>query len=151
MDREGDGRIWGYALSKRSGVARRAVPPARPDDRRGAAGIRLERQDEAESWPPRRYDRLTEAGRMESGAVVRQAQREQRFAGIQLLVQVESRDQALIGAAHHRSLPPFASSASHSSFRYLLVGMKVGRTAQMCENFIGRLKIIADSPQIAYS
>lgn len=85
MDTEGDGRIWGYALSKRSGVRSGVLYPQL--DRMTAEGwleSDWEVQDEARKRPPRRYYQLTEAGRTELGAVVRQAQREQRFAGVQL-------------------------------------------------------------------
>lgn len=86
MDHTGDGRIWGYALSKESGVRSGVLYPQLDrmlsegwleDDWESAAEVRKR--------PPRRYYRLTDAGRQQLGAVVRQAAQDSRFAQLRLV------------------------------------------------------------------
>lgn len=83
MDQETDGRIWGYALSKRSGVRSGVLYPQLDrllnedwlDDH-------WEERAEGQKRPPRRYYTLTEQGRIKLGGIVQQAKAEQRFRGI---------------------------------------------------------------------
>lgn len=85
MDSEGDRRIWGYSLSKRSGVRSGVLYPQL--DRMTTEGwleSDWEVQDENRKRPPRRYYKLTDNGRTELGAVASQAERVQRFADIRL-------------------------------------------------------------------
>ena len=82
MDGNEDGRIWGYALTKRSHVRSGVLYPQL--DRMLDQGW-VEDHWEAPSEvtgkrPPRRYYTLTNEGRAELGSVVRRAQREPRFA-----------------------------------------------------------------------
>ncbi len=85
MDQEGDGRIWGYALSKRSGVRSGVLYP-QLDRMMGQGWLEdhWESQKEVRKRPPRRYYTLTDEGRTNLGAVVRRAEREPRFASIQV-------------------------------------------------------------------
>ena len=81
MDQEADSRIWGYALSKLSGVRFGVLYPQL--DRmlnEGWLEDHWESQEEATKRPPRRYYTLTEKGRLNLGGVVKQAEREPRFA-----------------------------------------------------------------------
>jgi PadR family transcriptional regulator, regulatory protein PadR len=82
---DADGRHWGYELSKRSGVRSPVM-----------YGILQRMFDEGwltDGWeepvhagkakrPPRRYYQLTDAGRIELGAVIAEARRDSRFRPI---------------------------------------------------------------------
>jgi PadR family transcriptional regulator PadR len=83
MDGEGDGRIWGYALSKTSGVRSGVLYP-QLDRMMGEGWLEdhWEPQEEVKKRPPRRYYTLTDEGRTNLGSVVRRAEREARFAGV---------------------------------------------------------------------
>ena len=85
MDQEADGRIWGYALSKKSGVRSGVLYP-QLDRMMGEGWLEdhWEPQDEAKKRPPRRYYTVTDTGRLNLGAVVRQAEREPRFASMKV-------------------------------------------------------------------
>lgn len=83
MDREGEGRIWGYALSKRSGVRSGVLYPQL--DRmmiEGWLDDHWEDHDQSRKRPPRRYYTLTDEGRRQFGAILAAARPQQRFAGI---------------------------------------------------------------------
>jgi PadR family transcriptional regulator, regulatory protein PadR len=85
MDQEDDGRIWGYALSQRSGVRSGVMYPQL--DRMMEEGWledHWEPQEEAKKRPPRRYYTITERGKADLGAVIRRAEREPRFASIRV-------------------------------------------------------------------
>ncbi len=85
MDQEEDSRIWGYALSKKSGVRSGVLYPQL--DRMLGEGWLADHWEEnghAKQRPPRRYYTVTDAGRMELGAVVKRAEREPRFAGVKV-------------------------------------------------------------------
>lgn len=81
MERSGDGRLWGYALSKESGVRSGVLYPQL--DRMLAEGwLEDSWEDQAEidsKRPPRRYYRLTDHGRAELGAVLNRAESDSRF------------------------------------------------------------------------
>lgn len=76
---EPNGRHWGYALSRFSGVRSGAMYPILT--RLLEQGwLRDGWEDPAaitEKRPPRRYYELTDAGRVELGAIARQADRQQ--------------------------------------------------------------------------
>lgn len=76
-------RLWGYALSKRSGVRSGVLYPML-DRMLQDAWIEdaWEEHAEGRKRPPRRYYRLTNEGRTQLGAAVQRAGREQRFAGL---------------------------------------------------------------------
>lgn len=80
MDREGDGRVWGYALSKRSGVRSGVLYP-QLDRMMGEGWLNDHWEDRAEGQkrPPRRYYTLTDDGRRQLGAVVARAESQPRF------------------------------------------------------------------------
>ncbi len=81
MDQENDGRIWGYALSKKSGVRSGVLYPQL--DRMMVEGWledHWEERTEGKKRPPRRYYTLTDKGRSNLGTVVRRAENEPRFA-----------------------------------------------------------------------
>ena len=83
MDREDDDRIWGYALSKLSGVRSGVLYPQL--DRmmnEGWLEDHWESQEEAIKRPPRRYYTVTDKGRSGLGGVVKRAEREPRFASM---------------------------------------------------------------------
>lgn len=83
MSREGDGRIWGYALSKKSGVRSGVLYPQL--DRMMDEGWLVDHWEEQvpdRKRPPRRYYTLTDEGRRNFGAIAHQARNEQRFAGL---------------------------------------------------------------------
>ena len=85
MDQQDDGRIWGYALSKMSGVRSGVLYPQL--DKMLANGWledHWESQDEAKKRPPRRYYIVTDEGRFELGAVVKRAAAEPRFASMKV-------------------------------------------------------------------
>ena len=87
MDQAGDGRIWGYPISKASGVRSGVLYPQL--DRMLSEGWLeddWESQSEAKKRPPRRYYRLTDEGRTNLGAVMRRAQREPRFAPLRVVL-----------------------------------------------------------------
>lgn len=81
MERSGDGRLWGYALSKTSGVRSGVLHPQL--DRMLSEGWLEdsweERTETNGKRPPRRYYRLTQHGRAELGAVLQSAQSRQQF------------------------------------------------------------------------
>ncbi|WP_255467917.1 PadR family transcriptional regulator [Plantibacter sp. M259] len=81
MGHEGDGYIWGYQLSKRSGVRSGVLYPQldRMLDEGWLKDHWEERQD-GQKRPPRRYYTLTDSGRRELGAVAHRIQTEQRFS-----------------------------------------------------------------------
>ena len=85
MDLEDDPRLWGYALSKRSGVRSGVLYPML-DRMLQEAWIEDAWEERAEGWkrPPRRYYRLTDDGRTQLGAVVQRAGREQSFTGLRV-------------------------------------------------------------------
>lgn len=81
MAQEGDGRLWGYALSKRADVRSGVLYPQL--DRmlvEGWLDDHWESQDEVKKRPPRRYYTLTDEGRIHLGAVIAQAEREPGLA-----------------------------------------------------------------------
>ncbi len=83
MSAEADGRIWGYPLSKRSGVRSGVLYPTL--DRmlnEGWLEDHWEEGAQGQKRPARRYYVLTDKGRANLGAVVRRAESEQRFVGI---------------------------------------------------------------------
>ncbi|MDM8084039.1 PadR family transcriptional regulator [Cellulomonas cellasea] len=85
MDREGDGRVWGYALSKRSGVRSGVLYPQL--DRMMSEGWlddHWEERAEGQKRPPRRYYTLTDAGRRELGAVIARAESQPRFQSMKV-------------------------------------------------------------------
>ena len=85
MDQEAEGHIWGYALSKMSGVRSGVLYPTL--DRMMSEGWledHWEEHAEGKKRPPRRYYTLTHKGRNNLGGVVRRAESEQRFAGIRV-------------------------------------------------------------------
>ncbi len=84
MDWEGDGPIWGYALSKKSGVRSGVLYP-QLDRMLGEGWLEdhWEDHDHASKRPPRRYYTLTDRGRSNLGAAVRRAEADQRFAALQ--------------------------------------------------------------------
>lgn len=85
MDQEGEGWIWGYALSKRSGIRSGVLYP-QLDRMMGEGWLEdhWEERVEGRKRPPRRYYTLTNKGRSSLGGVVRRAENEQRFAGLKL-------------------------------------------------------------------
>ena len=88
MDLAGEhgGRLWGYALSKRSGVRSGVLYPQLDRMlREGWVEDHWEAPSEiAEKRPPRRYYTLTDDGRRELGGVIRRAQRDPRFSGLRV-------------------------------------------------------------------
>jgi PadR family transcriptional regulator PadR len=80
MDREGDGSVWGYALSKRSGVRSGVLYP-QLDRMLGEGWLEdhWEEHTEGQKRPPRRYYTLTDQGRTGLGAVVARAESQARF------------------------------------------------------------------------
>jgi PadR family transcriptional regulator PadR len=85
MDQENDGRLWGYALSKKSGVRSGVLYPTL--DRMMAEGWLEDHWEEhatGKKRPPRRYYTVTDEGRTNLGGVVRRAESEQRFAGVKV-------------------------------------------------------------------
>lgn len=84
-DREADGQIWGYALSKRSGVRSGVLYP-QLDRMMGEGWLEdhWEAQTEARKRPARRYYTVTDEGRFNLGAVVERAEREPRFASMKV-------------------------------------------------------------------
>lgn len=86
MDRDGDGRLWGYALSKESGIRSGVLYP-QLDRMLGEGWLVDDWEDPAETdrnRPPRRYYRLTDSGREHLGAILRNARRERRFGAVNL-------------------------------------------------------------------
>lgn len=85
MDREDDGRIWGYALSKKSGIRSGVLYP-QLDRMLGQGWLEdhWEEQEHARKRPPRRYYTVTDVGRSQFGTVVKRAAREPRFAGMKV-------------------------------------------------------------------
>ncbi|WP_158879594.1 PadR family transcriptional regulator [Amycolatopsis anabasis] len=78
-------RHWGYELSKRSGVRSGAMYPRLTQMlEQGWLVDGWETRKEAGSRPPRRYYTLTTKGRVELGAVLARAERDQRFHGVNL-------------------------------------------------------------------
>ncbi|MEI2810743.1 MAG: PadR family transcriptional regulator [Nocardioides sp.] len=84
MDDQGGGRLWGYALTKRSGVRSGVLYPQL--DRMLQQGWVEDHwespTDISGKRPPRRYYTLTDDGRAELGAVIRRAQRDPRFGAM---------------------------------------------------------------------
>lgn len=85
MAQEADGRIWGYALSKKSGVRSGVLYPTL-DRMMGEGWLEdhWEEGAEGKKRPPRRYYTLTDKGRNNLGSVVRRAESEQRFVGVRV-------------------------------------------------------------------
>lgn len=83
MDRESEGHIWGYALSKKSGVRSGVLYP-QLDRMMGEGWLEdhWEERAEGKKRPPRRYYTLTNKGRSNLGGVARRAESEPRFAGL---------------------------------------------------------------------
>jgi len=80
MSRDGVGRIWGYQLSKISGVRSGVLYPQL--DRMMVEGWledHWEDKSPEEKRPPRRYYTLTDTGRIELGAIAQRVQTERRF------------------------------------------------------------------------
>lgn len=70
MSQEGDGRLWGYRLAKRSGVRSGVLYPQLDRLlREGWLADYWESQEDACKRPPRRYYELTDAGRIGLGAI----------------------------------------------------------------------------------
>lgn len=88
MDVSGDegGRVWGYALTKRSGVRSGVLYPQL--DRMLQEGWVEDHWESPEDIsgkrPARRYYTLTDEGRAELGGVVRQAARDPRFSAMRM-------------------------------------------------------------------
>lgn len=82
LDREQGRRLWGYALTKLSGVRSGVLYPQL--DRMLNEGWVEDHWETPEEVvgkrPPRRYYILTDEGRLELGAVVARAQRDPRFS-----------------------------------------------------------------------
>jgi PadR family transcriptional regulator, regulatory protein PadR len=85
MDQDTGGRIWGYALSKKSGVRSGVLYPIL-DRMMGEQWLEdhWEEHTEGMKRPPRRYYTLTDSGRVNLGGVIRRAESEQRFAGVRV-------------------------------------------------------------------
>lgn len=83
VDREDDGRLWGYALSKRSGVRSGVLYP-QLDRMLGAGWLEdhWEERTEGQKRPSRRYYTLTDEGRRELGAVASRVETERQFKGL---------------------------------------------------------------------
>lgn len=85
MDHEDDGRLWGYALSKKSGVRSGVLYPIL--DRMMSEGWledHWEEHAEGKKRPPRRYYQLTDEGRIGLGAVAKRIEQEERFAAMRV-------------------------------------------------------------------
>ena len=83
MDQESNARIWGYALSKRSGVRSGVLYPTL--DRMMSEGWledAWEGRERGYKRPPRRYYTITAQGRADLQALVMRARREPRFASV---------------------------------------------------------------------
>lgn len=80
MDREGDGRVWGYELSKRSNVRSGVLYP-QLDRMLGEGWLEdhWEERIEGQKRPSRRYYELTDHGRSELGAIAARAATQPRF------------------------------------------------------------------------
>jgi PadR family transcriptional regulator PadR len=78
------GRHWGYDLSKRSGVRSGVLYPmlTRMLDEGWLTDGWEDPNTITEKRPPRRYYELTDAGKLELGAVLQQARRDARFAAL---------------------------------------------------------------------
>ncbi len=85
MDQEDDGRVWGYALSKKSGIRSGVLYPTL-DRMMGEDWLEdhWEENTQGKKRPPRRYYTLTDKGRMNLGGVVRRAESEPRFAALKV-------------------------------------------------------------------
>ena len=85
MSREADGRIWGYALSKRAGVRSGVLYPTL-DRMMGEGWLEdhWEQTAQGKKRPPRRYYVLTDKGRSNLGAVALRSQGALRPAGVRL-------------------------------------------------------------------
>lgn len=82
MDRENDGEVWGYALSRRSGVRSGVLYPQL--DRMMTEGWledHWEEQIAGKKRPPRRYYTLTDEGRSNLGSMIQKAKTQERFKG----------------------------------------------------------------------
>ncbi|WP_408010305.1 PadR family transcriptional regulator [Saccharopolyspora terrae] len=76
---------WGYELSKRAGVRSGVLYPMLT--RMLDQGWMVDGWEDAstiQGRPPRRYYELTEKGKLELGAVLREARSDARFRGLQL-------------------------------------------------------------------
>lgn len=83
INQEGDGFIWGYQLTKRSGVRSGVLYPQL--DRMLAEGWLEDHWEERaadQKRPARRYYTLTDEGRIELGAVAHRVNTEPRFASM---------------------------------------------------------------------
>ncbi|GEL48924.1 hypothetical protein CHO01_40400 [Cellulomonas hominis] len=87
MDREDEGRVWGYALSKRSGVRSGVLYP-QLDRMMGEGWLddHWEERVEGQKRPSRRYYTLTDDGRRELGAVVARAANQPRFRSMKVAI-----------------------------------------------------------------
>jgi PadR family transcriptional regulator, regulatory protein PadR len=85
MDQEDDGRVWGYALSKKSGIRSGVLYPTL-DRMMGEGWLEdhWEENTEGKKRPPRRYYTLTDKGRINLGSVVRRTESEPRFAALKV-------------------------------------------------------------------
>ena len=83
LDLQDDSRLWGYALSKKSGVRSGVLYPQLDRMlREGWLEDHWEEHQQDKKRPPRRYYQLTDEGRAQLGAVVKKAEQEQRFASL---------------------------------------------------------------------
>jgi len=79
------GRHWGYELSKRSGVrspVMYGILQRMLDEGWLADGWEEQAQTGRAKRPPRRYYELTDAGKIELGAVIAEARRDARFRAL---------------------------------------------------------------------
>lgn len=86
MDSDVGGRIWGYALTKRSGVRSGVLYP-QLDRMLHEGWVEDHWESPAEisdKRPARRYYTLTDEGRAELGGVVRRAARDPRFSAMKV-------------------------------------------------------------------
>jgi len=82
---DASGRHWGYELSKRSGVRSPVMYrnlQRMLDEGWLADGWEEQAQAGRAKRPPRRYYQLTDAGRIELGAVIAEARRDTRFRAL---------------------------------------------------------------------
>ena len=82
---DASGRHWGYELSRRSGVRSPVmyrILHTMLDEGWLADGWEEQPQADRAKRPPRRYYELTDAGKIELGAVIAEARRDTRFRAL---------------------------------------------------------------------